>query len=77
MSTGLEGQFRVLHPMKDTKGVLAYFGNFGKGQLYAAKRYKKDPGGGYDQVEGGREGRREGRGRERESSQTAPRNPMA
>lgn len=51
MSTGLEGQFRVLHPMKDTKGVLAYFGNFGKGQLYAAKRYKKDPGGGYDQAD--------------------------
>ena len=49
MTTGLEGQFRVLHPLRDTKGVLAFFGDFGKGYKFAAKRYKKDPGGGYDQ----------------------------
>jgi len=49
MTTGLEGQFRVLHPLKDTKGVLSFFGDFGKAPLFAAKRYKKDPGGGYDQ----------------------------
>jgi hypothetical protein len=51
MTTGLEGQFRVLHPLKDTKGVLAYFGDFGKGEKFAAKRYKKDPSGGYDQAD--------------------------
>ena len=35
MTTGLEGQFRVLHALRDTKGVLGFFGDFGKGQLYA------------------------------------------
>jgi len=40
----------VLHPLKDTKGVLSFFGDFGKAPLFAAKRYKKDPGGGYDVV---------------------------
>jgi hypothetical protein len=40
----------VLHPLKDLKGVLGFFGDFGKGSLFAAKRYKRDPGGGYDQV---------------------------
>ena len=38
MKTGLDGQFRVLHALKDTKGVLSFFGDFGKGQLFAAKR---------------------------------------
>ena len=40
----------MLHPLKDTKGVLSFFGDFGKAPLFAAKRYKKDPGGGYDVV---------------------------
>jgi len=41
MKTGLDGQFRVLHALKDTRGVLSFFGDCGKGQLVAAKRYKK------------------------------------
>ncbi|EKX41246.1 hypothetical protein GUITHDRAFT_142162 [Guillardia theta CCMP2712] len=48
MDTGLKGQFRVLHPLVDSKGVLAYWGDFGPGKLFAAKRYKKDPAGGWD-----------------------------
>uniref|UniRef100_A0A7S0HCJ6 Alpha-type protein kinase domain-containing protein n=1 Tax=Hanusia phi TaxID=3032 RepID=A0A7S0HCJ6_9CRYP len=48
MDTGLKGQFRVLHPLVDCKGVLAYWGDFGAGKLFAAKRYKKDPAGGWD-----------------------------
>mmetsp|Transcript_31228 Transcript_31228/g.48929 ORF Transcript_31228/g.48929 Transcript_31228/m.48929 type:complete len:751 (-) Transcript_31228:241-2493(-) len=47
MSTGLQGQFRNIHAMVDAKGVLAYWGDF-HGKLYAAKRYKKDPAGGWD-----------------------------
>mmetsp|Transcript_81135 Transcript_81135/g.218009 ORF Transcript_81135/g.218009 Transcript_81135/m.218009 type:complete len:630 (-) Transcript_81135:159-2048(-) len=45
--TGLKGQFRVLHALRDTKGVLGFWGDF-KANLYAAKRYKKDPSGGWD-----------------------------
>lgn len=47
VDTGLKGQFRVLHALRDTKGVLGFFGDF-KANLYAAKRYKKDPSGGWD-----------------------------
>jgi len=50
MDTGLVGQFRVLHPLLDSKGVLKHFGNF-SGKLFAAKRYKKDPAGGWDMID--------------------------
>mmetsp|Transcript_48546 Transcript_48546/g.114616 ORF Transcript_48546/g.114616 Transcript_48546/m.114616 type:complete len:744 (+) Transcript_48546:143-2374(+) len=50
MTTGLQGQFREIHAVVDTKGVLAYFGDF-HGKLYAAKKYKKDPAGGFDLIE--------------------------
>jgi len=52
LSTGLEGQFRVLHPLLDSKGLMRYFGDFtGNKAMFAAKKYKKDPGGGWDMDE--------------------------
>lgn len=51
IETGLEGQFRVLHPLLDSKGVMRYFGSWGGKAMFAAKRYKKDPGGGWDMEE--------------------------
>jgi len=47
MNTGLEGQFRVLHPLLDSKGLMRFFGDFGGKPMFAAKKYKTDPGGGW------------------------------
>ena len=43
--TGLEGQFRVLHPLLDSNGFMRYFGSWRGKSMFAAKRYKKDPAG--------------------------------
>mmetsp|Transcript_11877 Transcript_11877/g.27617 ORF Transcript_11877/g.27617 Transcript_11877/m.27617 type:complete len:785 (+) Transcript_11877:91-2445(+) len=51
MNTGLEGQFRVLHPLLDSKGLMRYFGDFGGKPMFAAKKYKTDPGGGWQMDE--------------------------
>mmetsp|Transcript_9077 Transcript_9077/g.18116 ORF Transcript_9077/g.18116 Transcript_9077/m.18116 type:complete len:749 (+) Transcript_9077:127-2373(+) len=50
MTTGLQGQFRCIHALVDAKNVLGYFGDF-HGKLFAAKKYKKDPSGGFDLIE--------------------------
>ena len=47
IGTALEGQFRVIHSLVDTKGCLRGFGEF-DGNLFVAKRYKKDPDTGYE-----------------------------
>eukprot|EP00282_Hemiselmis_andersenii_P000283 CAMPEP_0114134680 /NCGR_PEP_ID=MMETSP0043_2-20121206/14305_1 /TAXON_ID=464988 /ORGANISM="Hemiselmis andersenii, Strain CCMP644" /LENGTH=903 /DNA_ID=CAMNT_0001228373 /DNA_START=1 /DNA_END=2709 /DNA_ORIENTATION=+ len=47
MGTALEGQFRVIYPLVDHGGCLKKWGDF-NGRLFAAKRYKKDPEGGWD-----------------------------
>jgi hypothetical protein len=51
IETGLEGQFRVLHPLLDSKGVMRFFGSWGGKAMFAAKRYKMDPGGGWTMEE--------------------------
>jgi hypothetical protein len=51
IETGLEGQFRVLHPLLDSKGVMRFFGSWGGKPMFAAKRYKMDPGGGWTMEE--------------------------
>jgi len=47
LGTALEGQFRVIHSLVDTRGCLRAFGEFG-GNMFVAKRYKKDPDTGYE-----------------------------